>query len=371
MGIREWRDRRGQMKLQLSKKLPDGTRFRRVMPNKTIAKKLEAKIDYAVAMGTWPELRKELFRTASQTNENGSNLTISGLASEYFAYCQRRNRRPDFKKQALVSIKRILGPVEVQLFRRRDADRFVDRRLAEGASPATVNRNLAVLKNMFSIAVDREYVDSHPLLRYRMLPEVQKALRILTYDEYRKLISCVAESDPVIGAYVVVLGETGMRKSEGLRLKWEHVRMKECIVVIDNTKSGKVRSVPLSELALEWLGKLIRFVNVPEVFVNASTGKPWKDPREAYCKGRTQAGLEWVRLHDLRHFRATQWLANGVDINTVKELLGHASIQTTMRYLHYVPTRASESVIQAQKRETTEWQQSHLEVEDKWKTTEV
>ena len=61
-------------------------------------------------------------------------------------------------------------------------------------------------------------------------------------------------------------------------------------------------------------------------------------------------------FHDLRHFRATQWLINGVDVRTVKELLGHADIQTTMRYLHYVQTHATQTVLKAQEREQTVWE---------------
>jgi len=200
-------------------------------------------------------------------------------------------------------------------------------------------------------------MESNLLLKYLMLKEVQKALRVMIYEEYRRLIDTVAEEDLTVGVYVVVIGETGMRKSEGLRLKWEHIRTWERIVFIDNTKSGEIRSVPLSDLALDWLGRFIRFVNIPEVFVNSSSGKPWKEPRKTFDRGRKKAGLEWIGFHDLRHFRATQWLASGVDVNTVKELLGHSTIQTTMRYLHYVQTRATESVIQAQRKEIADWQQ--------------
>ena len=75
-----------------------------------------------------------------------------------------------------------------------------------------------------------------------------------------------------------------------MRLRWEDIRLQESIVLIGEAKSGKVRSVPLSELALEWLEKLIRFIHVPHVFVNPATGAACKN-LEAPSRGAGR-GLE-------------------------------------------------------------------------------
>ena len=109
----------------------------------------------------------------------------------------------------------------------------------------------------------------------------------------------------------------------------------------------------------------MRFIDILEVFVNPSTGKPWKAPREKFEKARRIAKLDWVGFHGLRHFRATQWLMHGVDVTVVKELLGHSSIQTTMRCLHYVQSQARRSVIEAQIREA----QNGHHPPGQWKTT--
>ena len=366
MGIRKW-SHRGRERLVLSKIWPDGTRFRRFMPNRTVAKELETRIDYATTIGTWRELKEDLVK-GREVNRRDSNPTIREFQVEYLARCRMRNRRPDFKEQALVSIVRILGDLRLKDFKRRDADHFLEKRLEEGMANATVNRGLAVLRHMLSVAVEREYIESNPLSKYKMLPEVQEALRIMTYDEYRQLIQAVAEEDLVIGAYTVILGETGMRKSEGLRLQWDHIHKgpERYKVIIGKTKGGTVRAVPLSDLALEWLNKLVRFIDVPYVFVNPSRKKPWKDPRGPFLRGREGVGLDWVGFHDLRHFRATHWLMNGVDLYTVKEYLGHADIHTTMRYLHFVETHATKAVVEAQNREVAEWKNSSQSVDTKW-----
>ena len=155
-------------------------------------------------------------RSSHEGNSTAAPIQrLGSLPTSTFSTARVNNRRPDFKEQALVSIVKILGEIRVKDLKRRDAERFKEARLAEGLRPATINRGLAVLRHMLTVAVEREYLPSNPLLRYRMLQEVQVPLRILTYSEYRRLIESVAKEDSIIGAYVAVLGETGMRRSEG------------------------------------------------------------------------------------------------------------------------------------------------------------
>ena len=96
MPINQWRDRRGRVKIYVSRQWPDGSRFRRVQPNMTVAKKTLARIEEAVAMGTWGELRKELSR-APQLSRN--RFTVEAISTRYLNYCATRNRDLDFKKR--------------------------------------------------------------------------------------------------------------------------------------------------------------------------------------------------------------------------------------------------------------------------------
>ena len=348
MAINREKDHKGRKRIVVSKYWPDGSRFRRYFPNMTVAKKTLARIEESVAMGTWKELKEELSRNIEP------DLTLARLSNLYLNdYCRSHNRRPEFKEQALVSIVRILGDVPVRSFRRSDAHHFVSIRSREVA-PATVNRGLAVIKNMFTFAVEYEYVPSHPLVRFRMLPEEEKALRVLTLEEYWRLVDAVASVNQTVGAYVALLGETGLRKSEGLNLRWSHLNVQERLVSVEHTKSGKPRYIPLSDYALQRLNSLVRIIGCPSVFVRLETQTPWKDPRESFFKGRKKADLAWVGFHDLRHFRATQWVKHGVDLITVKELLGHSDIQTTMRYAHFAPSHAKRSILEAQRLEAGE-----------------
>ena len=96
--------------------------------------------------------------------------------------------------------------------------RFVEER-SKQVSGATVNRGVAVLSNMMTFALDKGYIDNHPMQRFRRLPEPETVLRVMTLEEERRLVEAVAVHDAVIGAYCGFLGETALRMMEGLRMK--------------------------------------------------------------------------------------------------------------------------------------------------------
>ncbi len=340
--------KRDKDRIEVRKRWPDGSTFRRYYPNMTLARRVLARIEESIFTGRWKELKEEL----SGVKNRSGDLTVEEFSGIYLDdYCRHHNRRPDFKKQALVSINRILGNIKLKDFQWHHADEFVSQR-SEEVAPATINRGLAVLKNMLNFAVKRGYLEANPLVGFGSLPEEQIPLRIMTLVQERRLVMLVADCNPVIGAYVAILGETGLRKSEGLRMKWADVDFEKKMLTVPKSKTGEPRYIPLSDYAIEWLSSL--FSESPWVFT-LSNGKPLKDPRDSFSKGRRLAGLDWVRgLHDLRHFRATQWLIHGVDIYTVKDYLGHKRIETTQRYLHLVPTHAEHVVRAAQNAEQEE-----------------
>ena len=347
--------KRGEQRIEVRKRWPDGTTFRRYYPNKAKAKETLTRIEASLLDGTWPEL-KETLRGSGHSRD----LTVSEFSDIYFQrYCCHFNRRPDFKEQALSKIVEVVGQVPLKQFSAFHGDVFVSKR-SKKVAPATINRGLAVLKHMLNFAVKRGYLESNPLSGFERLPEEEVALRIMTLEEERRLVSCIRECSPIIGAYAAILGETGLRKSEGLGMQWQHIDWQTKRLTVPKSKTGKPRYIPLSEDALEWLTTLVRYTSSPWVFTRPN-GKPLKAPREGFYNGRRLAGLDWVRgFHDFRHFRATQWLLHGVDIYTVKSYLGHSRIETTQRYLHFVPSHAEHVVRAAQAAERKELGGRHV-----------
>jgi len=343
------RDRRGNPRVAVSKRWPDGSRFRRFVPNITVGKRLLTRIEAAIVMGSWRTLKEEL------THEPDDEATIQSFSEIYLnEYCRVRNRRPDFKEETLRPIVRILGDVKIAEVRRKHAHFFASERARDGVMPGTINRGLAVLKNMMTFALEKELIEVHPLLKFRLLPEEECAMRVLTLEEERELVASMPSL--VSQAYIAVLGETGLRMSEGFTLLWELVDLKDRLLTIEKTKGGKARSIPLSDFALQWLDLVPRYAESPFVFTCPVRRTRYHDLRHALEQGREAAGVPWVGFHDLRHFRATQWVKQGIDLRTVQVLMGHQSITTTMRYAHFAPAHANRSIIEAQRRENIGWE---------------
>lgn len=350
MGINRVKDHKAKLRIQLSKRWPDGSRFRRFFPNITLAKNTLARMEAAIAEGTWREIKEELSHSPQKPT---SVAEFSQIFLEQ--HCQVRMRSWKRYGLSFKTLNRELGKIPLEGFRRQHLHGYVQKRAKE-VQPNTVNRDIACIKKMFSFALEIGTIEYHPLVRFPLLPVDEVAFRVMTIEEFRDLVD--AMDRPSIAALVAIMGETGIRKGEALDLKWDNLDLRNRILGVEHTKSRKVRHIRLSDYAIEWLFKTVRYLNCPYVFVSPKTGTRWINPEKSFRRGRQNAGLDWVGFHDLRRFRATQWVMRGVDLRTVKELLGHADIKTTMRYAHFASGHALQSVQNAHESEARELKES-------------
>ena len=123
-----------------------------------------------------------------------------------------------------------------------------------------------------------------------------------------------------------------MRLREILYLERRNVDFNRNIVVVTQTKSKKNRNIPMNGLVFKTLQGVVR--KSEYFFCDPETGKPYHSIKTSFGKALKRAKLEGVRFHDLRHTAATMMVMSGVDLVTVKEILGHSSIEMTMRYAH-------------------------------------
>jgi integrase len=195
-------------------------------------------------------------------------------------------------------------------------------------SPATVNRELACLKHMFSMAIRWQLVTSNPAKEVKLFKEELPALRILSVEEQDRLIN---ECSDWLKPIVITALNTGMRLGEILNLEWKHVGLDLRIITVTKTKTRENRIIPINSYLASILAKQPMIHQY--VFPNR-VGKPFNDIHKAFYVAVRRAAIGHFRFHDLRHNFASNLVMEGVDLVTVKELLGHRQITTTMRYAH-------------------------------------
>jgi integrase len=198
-------------------------------------------------------------------------------------------------------------------------------------SRSSTNREMALLKVMFNLAIDWHMASENPLRKVRMFSERDNLKeRVLAEDEEARLL---AASAPHLRLVIVALLATGARISELMALKWSAVDLERGTVLLTKTKSGRNRLIPINAQLRTVLEAVKPSAKGERVFMGPE-GNPVDSIRGAFVRARRRAGLEGLRLHDLRHTFATRLIRRGVDIITVQSLLGHSSVTTTQRYTH-------------------------------------
>jgi integrase len=175
----------------------------------------------------------------------------------------------------------------------------------------------------------------------KQLPEHNRRLRYLSVEECQGLVqACLPHLKPI----VVTALNTGMRKEEVLSLRWDkHVDLKHGFILLDTTKSGERREIPINDTLRQTLQALVRRVDSPYVFTGAN-GKRFLDVKRAFHSACQRADIKDFTFHDLRHTFASHLVMAGVDLPTVKELLGHKTLSMTLRYAHLAPSHKVKAV---------------------------
>ncbi len=202
--------------------------------------------------------------------------------------------------------------------------------------PATINREVACIKRMYTLAIQWELVTENPAKGVKLWREDNRRERILTQEEINRLLEhCTGHSRP----FVLVALNTGMRVGEILTLTWDQIDLSRGVITLTQTKNGKVRKIPMNRLVSEAIKGLPR--RGPYVF---GGDKPYGSIKTAFRAACKRAKIRGCRFHDLRHTAATYLVLAGVDLPTVSELLGHSDISLTMRYAHPTPEHKCRAV---------------------------
>jgi integrase len=211
-------------------------------------------------------------------------------------------------------------------------------------SDATINRHFAFLRHVFMLAVKDGKLTQNPVSGLKFFPEVKRT-RFLSDEELTRLRGVMPESDWKFVAFAI---ETGLRRGEQFGLRWDQVDLENGVLTLPLPKGGKTRHVPLSEEAKTILRSFDSFLRSAWVFPGLKDVAQPMDSRaflrRSFEPGLRKAGIVGVCWHSLRHTAASRRVMAGVDLVSVKEILGHRDIQTTLRYAHLAPGHLRDAV---------------------------
>lgn len=250
--------------------------------------------------------------------------------------------------------------------------------LADDRKPSTVNRHLDNLKSCLSRAVEWEVLEEHPLARMKRIKQDKRPkVRYLSPEEETKLYDALdareeemrTERDSAnkwrrdrgyaelfdlrkidfvdhLKPIVMLAIHTGMRRGELFSLEWSDVDLERAQLTVrgDVAKSGTTRHIDLNSIALDVLRRWKKQTQAHGYAFPSPTGARLDNIKTSWEALLVRAKIDDFRFHDLRHTFASKLVQAGVDLNTVRELLGHADIKMTLRYSHLAPKAKAAAV---------------------------
>ncbi len=177
-------------------------------------------------------------------------------------------------------------------------------------------------------------VAGNPARLVRMRHENNARLRFLTKAEEASIRTAIQKHVPYHEPAFDLALHTGMRLGEQFSLTWDQVHLERCQIMLNMTKNGSRRAVPLNSTAMAALKRIQ--ADSGHVF-RSKYGEPLQTPRAWFEKALRRSGVEGVTWHTLRHTFVSRLVVAGVHLKQVQELAGHKTIQMTARYAHLAP----------------------------------
>ena len=336
---------KGNSKILMMSKCVNGLKY---YQSSCTASKMRAKYAYEKWSSELQERLKNGNEPAKQIkiliNNSIKPITFAELGQRYLDYAGGRLKSYDRLKSFINTLNKHFGNKKLGDFNMITVENMQSDIIKKGLSVAYTNRLTAVLKRMFVKATDWELITEEDLKRIRkvkLLKGEVKRLRYLADDEAARLIS---NCDNYLKPILIMALNTGMRKSEIMNLTWDRVDMLNRVILLDTSKNGERREIPINNNLYESLTGIIRQINVKYVFFNPRTLKPYKDIKKGFSAALGKSHILDFRFHDLRHTFASQLVMKSVDLATVRDLMGHKDIKMTLRYSHLSKTHLKDAV---------------------------
>lgn len=365
---------------------PDGSHGRKVIGSwpqmnpgeaRELAKKEMANVDKK--NDSTAEILERNKRRQSATKIVAAQITLGSFVSGDYRDWQTTHRKTgDATIDRIRSVFADLLDKPLDAFDAWVIQKWRTERLKAGIKESTVNRDINALRAVFSRAVEWNKLSAHPLTTIKRLKETGgNVVRYLTPEEETALRDAIEKREarerqgresanqwraqrgydlmPAITdldhadhlkPMVLVSMNTGLRKGELFSLLWSDVDLGRAALTVrdEEAKSGKTRHIPLSAEAREALATWKRQTDGEGLVFKSATGGKFNNTTKAWTALLESAGIAAFRWHDMRHHFASRLVMAGVDLNTVRELLGHSDFKLTLRYAHLAPEHKAAAI---------------------------
>ena len=331
-----------------------------------------SKTFYGSARGADDALR-DLLEKYRHGRPDGIGASLSDVLDRWIEECERVGLSPttvrNYRSRTERTIRPALGKIQLARLRARHLDDLYGQLKSEGRAPKTIRNTHAIIAAALHQAVRWEWITDNVADRARPPRITQRRVLAPSVADVRAVIEAAAKRDPRIAPLLMTAALTGMRRGELCALRWSdidwdrgevHVTRSVITVpgglAVKTPKTDRERTVALDDVGVAVLRRhltaLKGWASQVGVGLNGDSyvfspyidgAKPFRPDNVTnfFIRVRDELGLPSIRLHDLRHFTATQLIGAGVDVRTVAGRLGHSDPSLTLRvYSHAIEERS-------------------------------
>lgn len=233
------------------------------------------------------------------------------------------------------------GDLQINKFTRREVQQWLNELRESGLAPASCDHHAKLIRHALNLAVSWDLLDSNPVSGIKLFGGDNRIENVMTTEQLQQLMATLdkpTDRRKTASQVIKLLLFTGARVNEALNAKWSDIdkNNRTWTVQATNSKSKQRRSIPLNDAAMALLDTLKTKRKSEWLFISrqgdgtqrmTTINKVWQDIRK-------DAGLPWLRLHDLRHNFASMLVNSGRTLYEVQQILGHSDSKVTERYAH-------------------------------------
>lgn len=314
----------------------------------------------------------------TKEHEQKKHTLKSFVEEEYSVWVEANHKDGKGTIKRLKYFVEEFGDTSLEDIDQRMIEQWRTARIKAGRALATINRDISVLKSMFTTAIEWGHISANPLAKLKPAKLDNGRVRYLSDDEEKRVLVALDERESKIRegrasankwraergyplfpnlsavAYVDHLKpmallslHTGIRWGELAQLAWEQINFDNAVMTVlgRTAKTGKTRHIPLNSIASGVLNGWKKQTDETTGLVFGGTeGKARNNIKKAWLNLMTAAQVKNFRWHDMRHDFASKLVMAGEDLNTVRELMGHADLKMTLRYAHLSPEHKASAV---------------------------